>query len=70
MTTDRMDQPDLVSRLAVGRMARELLNEYLKAGKTERATGLVQFCDRLGVEIPSPSFSDRYLLGLVRAGKY
>jgi hypothetical protein len=44
-----MDQPDLIHRLQAGRLARELLDEFLAAGKNERAMGLVIFCDRLGV---------------------
>lgn len=60
-----ISQDDMVSRVAVGRMAREMLDEHLKAGKPERALGMVLFCDRLGVTIPASP-----MLKLVRSGKY
>lgn len=60
-----MAQDDMVSRVAVGKLAREMLDEYLKAGKPERAMGMVLFCDRLGVVIPNAP-----MLKLVRQGKY
>lgn len=52
MDQERMGQPDLISRLWVGLIARELFDEYLKAHKPEQAVGLVKFCERMGVTIP------------------
>lgn len=52
MDQERMGQPDLISRLQVGLIARELFDECLKAHRPEQAIGLVKLCDRMGVTIP------------------
>jgi len=66
MPIDQVSQPDMLNRLAVGRLARELFTSYLEQGKHERAMGLVQFCDKLGVTIPDAG----PMLKLVRQGRY
>lgn len=66
MPEDQVREPDLINRIAVGRMAKELFQQHLKDGKHERAMGLVQLCDKMGVTIPDAG----PMLKLVRLGRY
>ena len=66
MHTDPMHHDDMLNRLVVGRIAKELFDDYLRKGKPERALGLVQFCDKMGVTIPDAG----PMLKLIRGGKY
>ena len=64
MSEDEVSHDDLVNRVAVGRMARELLDDFLKNGKLERPMGVIQLCERMGVTIPN-----RQPLKIVRDGQ-